>query len=107
MAKTKFTLEPSPTFKAAVKIPVPGAGFAPVEFTFKWRDRDGFKELADGMAERAPVDLLLDIACGWELEEPFDADSLTKLTDRYLGAFQAILDAYFGELTKTAHRAGN
>ena len=107
MAKVKFTLEPSPTFKAAVNIPVPGAGFVPVAFFFKHRDRDGFKELADGMAERDPINLLLDIACGWELEEPFDSINLTKLTDRYLGAFQAILDTYFGELTKTAYRAGN
>lgn len=107
MAKVKFTLEPNPTFKATVKIPVAGADFAPVEFTFKYRNREQFKELADGIVEREPVDLLLDIACGWELPEPFDAASLTKLTNNYLGAFRAVLDAYFNELTKTAHRAGN
>lgn len=107
MAKTKFTLEPNPTFKAQVKIPVAGEGFSPVEFIFKYRNREQFKEFVDGMADRQPVELLLDIACGWALDDPFDAEHLAKLNDNYLGAFQAVLDTYFNELTKTSHRAGN
>ncbi len=107
MAKVKFTLEPNPTFKALVKVPVPGVGPQAVEFTFKHRNREAFAALADGLAQREPVDLIMDIACGWDLDEPFDADSLTKLFDNYLGAFQAVLDTYFGELTKSTARLGN
>lgn len=107
MAKVKFSLDPNPTFKAAVQIPVPGEGFAPVIFTFKHRDRKDFTELAETMEARDPIELLMDIACGWELDDPFDSEHLTKMTNRYMGAFRAVLDAYFSELTKTAHRSGN
>jgi hypothetical protein len=107
MAKIKFSLEPNPTFKKEVSIPVPGEGYAPVEFIFKHRDREGFEALAARMGDITPVDFLLEIASGWNLDEPFDAEHLTKLTDRYLGAFQVIADTYFAELTKGTHRLGN
>lgn len=105
MAKTKFTLVAKPTFAAKVSIPVPGDAAEPVEFTFKHRTRDDFKTLVEGMAEREDVELLLDIASGWELDEAFDAKSLNTLIQNYPGAARAILQTYLAE--QSGARLGN
>lgn len=103
MAKSKFSLTASPTFVATAAIPVPGKGTTDVQFTFKHRDRNSFRELMDSLAEkndeRTDTDLILDIASGWELEEPFDAEHVTQMLDRYIGSGAAILDAYMREQT--------
>ena len=39
----KFTLNPAPTFKAKVDIPVPGGKVEKVEFTFRHRTREEFQ----------------------------------------------------------------
>lgn len=104
MAK-KFSLVPAPTFKATVAIQVPGGKPVDVEFTFKHRDRENFKEFVDGLEGRPDVDILMDIASGWELEDAFDEKNLEKLTSNYLGAGRAVLQAYINELT--AARAKN
>lgn len=109
--KPKFTLAVAPTFNAPVQIPVAGGGTAEINFTFKHRTRDEFKEFMEslkpaGVADgEEPVegpkdsDVLLDIASGWDLVEPFDAASLEKLVQRYMGAAQAVINAYLAELT--------
>lgn len=109
MAKVKFTLQPAPTFKAIVKIPVPGAGFTPVEFTFKYRARAAFEAFVGGLADESaqPLDVLQDIASGWALDEPFDAANLQLMMDNYMGSFRAVLDAYIAEMTKAVPRVGN
>ena len=105
MAKTKFSLSVKPTFKAKVAVPVPGQTAELVEFTFKGRTRDEFKELIDGMKDRDDVDVIMDIASGWELEEAFDAENVEILTQNYLGAARAIIEKYLSELTQA--RLGN
>lgn len=100
MAKAKLSLTLAPTFKAPVQIPVPGARPVSVEFTFKYRDRDAFKEFLDGLhASTEDVDLLLDIASGWELDEPFEKASLEKMVKTYIGSAAAVLNAYIAEST--------
>ncbi|ATQ77904.1 hypothetical protein CR152_27915 [Massilia violaceinigra] len=108
MTKTnakKFSLSVAPTFKAPVAIAIPGAGEAQIIFTFKHRTKDELKEFMESLkaadTEDGPndADVLLDIASGWDLDEPFDAASLEMLTQRYMGAAQAVIGAYFGELT--------
>lgn len=97
-AKQKFSLVANPTFTRAVEIPVAGGKPATVEFTFKHRTRDAFRELLDGMAGRDDISLLQDVACGWELSDPFDADSLNTLIQNYAGAGRAVVEAYIDEL---------
>lgn len=109
--KPKFSLAVNPTFKAPVLIPIAGGTSAEIIFTFKHRTRDEFKEFMDSLkpvevADGAePVegpkdcDVLLDIASGWDLDEPFDAASLEKLVQRYMGSAQAVINAYLSELT--------
>lgn len=103
MAKNKFTLTVSPTFDATVAIPVPGKGTADVKFTFKHRDRQAFRELMDGLSEpredRSDADLVLDIASGWDLDEPFDSENVDKMLENYIGSGSAILQAYVREQT--------
>ena len=105
MAKPKLSLTSAPTFKAKVSIPVPGKTAEQVEFTFKGRTRDAFKDFIDGLKDREDVDVILDIASGWELEDAFDKANIELLTQSYLGAARAIIEKYLAELTQA--RLGN
>ena len=99
MAKPKFNLTAAPTFKADVLITVPGGKSASVEFTFKHRTREQFREFVEGLPERDDVDVIKDIASGWELEEPFDAENIEKMAENYLGSTRAIIETYMRELS--------
>lgn len=99
MAKPKFTLNIAPTFKAPVDIQIPGGKSAVVEFTFKYRERKEFKEFMDSLPGSEDVDVLMDVASGWDLDEPFDAEHVTKMTERFMGSAQSILDVYLKEMT--------
>ena len=103
MAKLQLTA--SPTFKCNVLIPVPGKKPVPVEFNFKGRTKDEFKAFIDTIGDREDVDVILDIATGWELEEAFGRDSVELLLQNYLGSARVIIEKYIVELT--AARLGN
>lgn len=107
MAKPKFSLSVSPTFRSKVFIPVPGQSPEPVEFTFKGRTRDQFADFIESIkdGEVKDVEVIMDIASGWELEDAFDAKNIELLTQNYLGAARAIIDKYLAELTTA--RLGN
>lgn len=101
MAKPKFSLEPKPTFEASVLIPIPGARPESVKFTFKHRDRTAYREWFDSLAEggREDEDVVFEIASGWELEDPFDRESVGKLIANYIGSARAIIETYIRELS--------
>lgn len=106
MAKIKLSLTVAPTFKAIAMIPVPGGKPAPVEFTFKHRTRDEYRELMDQFGDGMPdPDAILAIASGWDLEEPFERENVEKLVQLYMGSARAIIETYVEELTKA--RRGN
>jgi hypothetical protein len=98
MAKLKLT--PDPTFKTKVAIPVPGAGTADVEFVFKHRTKDEAKAWLD-QAEDSDAESILAIATGWNLDDEFNEENITKLCQSYAGAAVAIVNAYLGELRGT------
>lgn len=104
IAKAKRSLDVSPTFKADVTIPRAGGDSFDIEFVFKHRTKAELKEFSEtdtsgaGDSEAKDSDVLLDIASGWDLDEPFDADSLEKLAQRFMGSTQAVLSVYFSEL---------
>lgn len=101
MAKAKLTLSLSPTFKSKVAIPVPGSKPVEVEFTFKGRSKSEFKELWEKMAGgqfSEDTDAIMEIASGWELEEPFDLENVLLLTETYMGAAKAIINKYLEEV---------
>lgn len=99
MAKPKFSLTLAPTFKCKVAIPVPGDKSADVEFIFKGRSREAFKEFIESLKDRDDADVVMDIASGWDLEDAFTKENVEILTGNYLGAAKAIIEAYLSELT--------
>lgn len=101
----KLALTASPTFKSPVAIPVPGKKPVPVEFIFKGRTKSEFQAFVEALRDRDDVDVILDIASGWELDDAFDKDSISKMLDSYIGAARAIIDTYLLELTSA--RLGN
>lgn len=107
MAKIKLQLTANPTFKADVAIPIAGAQPAKVQFTFKHRNKDALKEFFDGMADKDDTTLVMEMCSGWELEEPFDAENVTKLVTEYVGSAAAILETYISHSTGNAHRVKN
>lgn len=104
MAK-KINLNTIPTFSAVAHIPVPGDGTAPIKLTFKYRDREAFKEFMDVLKSSEDVEMIMDIASGWDLDDPFDKAHVEKLVAKYIGAPRAILETYISE--QTGARAKN
>ena len=45
------------------------------------------------------MDVVLDIASGWDLDEPFEKQNVELLLQNYLGAARAIIETYINELT--------
>jgi hypothetical protein len=105
MAKVKFSLTAKPTFTSVVAVPVPGEGTVDVQFTFKGRTREQMSKFHEDIKGLDNAGLIMQMASGWELEEPFDFDSVTKLTENYLGATQAIFNKYYEEVMQA--RLGN
>lgn len=102
---TKFSLTPNPTFKADVEIPVPGGKTATINFTFKHKTRDEFKAFTEGLDGRGDAEIIQDIAAGWGLDDAFNDKNIEALTQNYLGAGLAIVNAYVSELAGA--RKGN
>lgn len=94
---TKFTLAIAPTFKASVDIPVPGGRPAKIEFTFKHKTRDDFKEFIDGLQGREDLDVLQEIVSGWGLEDAFTEENLDTLVQNYPASARAITEVYISE----------
>ncbi len=101
----KLTLALAPTFKAHVQIPVPGKRAASVEFTFKARTREDFFAWLESQAGRDDVDVLMDIICGWDLEDEFSRETVSQLVQFYIGSAKAISDTYMRE--SSGARLGN
>ncbi len=97
---SRLKLQPAPTFKATVQIPVPGGKDEPVEFVFKFRNRDEIKKLIDGVDGQLWTDVILAVAENWDLSDPFTRESIDLLTTNYVGAGQAIFDTYVEQHTK-------
>lgn len=101
----KLTLTAAPTFLAKVSIPVPGAKAVPVEFKFKARTKDEFKEFVESLGESEDVDAIMEMAMGWELDDAFSKDNVDKMVQNYIGSARAILDKYLTE--NSGARLGN
>lgn len=98
MAK-KFSLIANPTFKVKVAIPVAGSKSVDIEMTFKHRTREDFKKFIEELPGREDLDVMLDVACGWDLDEPFSEENIELLTQNHAGSANAIAQAYINELT--------
>lgn len=103
----KLVLKPAPTFTKAVPVPVHGGDAVPVVFTFKHRTRDDFLAWLNEPSKegRSDVEAIMDVASGWELAEPFDAENVGVLVQNYMGAGRVVIETYINELTGA--RRGN
>lgn len=103
---TIFKLNPEPTFRASVAIPVAGGDPMNLDVEFRHKTRDEAKAWFGSFAGRSDADCLMDIVAGWHnCETAFSRESLDTLLQNYAQASGAILDAYTRELTGA--RLGN
>lgn len=121
----KFSLETKATFKAPVKVHVPGEGAAEIIFEFKARTRreldefqkelaasaQRFQELTAGEPSldaqmKAEVQQIMGLAVNWNLPAEFNEANLFTLVDKAPGAMGLVFSTYLAELTGAA-RAGN
>ena len=102
---TVFKLDPAPTFDASVDVPVHGGESVKVKFTFKHRTREQLDEFFKEVIGKTDVQTVMDICSGWELTDAFDAESVGKLCNNYMGAGYAIAQAYLAEIRQA--RLGN
>ena len=103
-----FKLNPNPTFRAKVGVPVPGGAPQEIEFEFKHRTASALNDFINDPKTRAldNEDFVLELAVGWSgIDAEFNRQSLTTLFENYHGAAFAIRDKYLSELT--AARLGN
>lgn len=100
-----FKLKAKPTFKAKVKIHVPGEEPGEIEFEFRHRTRDELKAFLAKADRRKPEDVILDLAVGWDAEGEFARGSITELVQQFHGADAAVLQRYIDELL--GQRLGN
>jgi hypothetical protein len=92
-------LNPEPTFKAAVRIPVPGGESEPVVFTFKHRTVDELKEFhASCKAGLPDFDVFRACVLGWDLVDEFNEDNIRRLLQSYHGAAREVAKTYVTEL---------
>lgn len=102
-------LQPNPTFRAEVGIPVPGQA-EPVKIwcVFAHMDRDEFRDFAapEASTARSDAESLQRILRGWEgVDAAFSAEAVAMLCKQYHGAAFAISSVFVNELTKA--RLGN
>jgi len=94
-----FKLNPNPTFKAQVLIPVPGGADGKITVLFKHKGRKALQEffasLTDEANTRTDVDALGELIADWEgVDAKYTAENLEQLLDAYPSAAMALFDAY-------------
>ena len=98
-----FKLQPNPTFKTEVSIPVPGAKPGKINIEFKHMGKKAlqafFESLQSEGEQRSDVDALGDLVAGWSgVDEKFSTENLEVFLDAYPGAAMALFDAYRAEV---------
>lgn len=99
-----FALQPKPTFKAEISIPIPGAAEGKITFEFKRLGKKALRTLFKSISEndgveREDSDVLLEIVKDWSgVDEKFSKAALETLVDSYPGAVTAIIVGYNREM---------
>lgn len=102
----KLKLKPDATFKHTVLIPVAGSQEgAAVEFDFKHRGAAEMKAFWEGLDDKQNIDVVMDIAAAWDLQEPFNRENVLIMLDNYPMSGAVVIAAYQDEIFKA--RVGN
>ena len=100
-------LDPAPTFKAKVNIPVAGSDKgADIVCEYGHMTMDEYRAFSAGADKRDDLQATLAILRGWEgPDQAFSAETVAKLLQNYPGAAFAISERFSTELLKA--RSGN
>jgi Phage tail assembly chaperone len=100
-------LKPNPTFTAELEIPLPGGEKLGVSITFKHKSKKDLAEFveAESTKKQSDEDTVMEIACGWSLEDEFTKPNLREFFDQYHAAARIVMNSYLFELTQA--KAGN
>jgi len=101
----KLSLIANPTFPAPVDIPVAGAESVKVLMTFKHRTKDDLDKFIKTVHSRDDTENFMEMVTGWELDDPFNKESVELLLQNYMGTSLATYKVYIDELVK--HKTGN
>jgi tail assembly chaperone len=94
-----FKIEAPTTFKASVKIPLPGGGETEAfEVEFKHRTRDEFAAFIESIRGKDDVDYVLESVVGWSLTDKFNRENVARLLQNYHAASRVIGATYSREL---------
>lgn len=103
-----FKLNPNPTFKASVKVSVPGGDPLPIEFEFKHKTRTGLAEWMKNQGARPDREIVPEFIVGWSGvineagdQEPWSVDSFLKLAENYPAAAVEVYAGYIAALTES------
>jgi len=102
-----FKLEPNPTFRCKIHIPVPGtAKGVPIEFEFRHKAKTTLQAYIEEAKTGEEVALLEEVIVGWSgVDAEYSRDSLALLLNNFPAAGAAILAGYVRELADA--RLGN
>jgi hypothetical protein len=103
MAKLKLVA--NPTFKAKVEIPVAGGDPVPVEFIFKHRTKTALEEFVKTRTGKSDAESFMEMVEGWELDDPFNKESVELLCDNYIGAGLETYRVYLDQLMQAPSAA--
>jgi Phage tail assembly chaperone len=101
----KFKLQPEPTFRRKVVIPLPGDGkVGEIEFIFRFRSRDALADFYKQSTEKDRITTVMGLASGWDLEDEFNEANVKRLDETFVGALEKVLEAYWEEHTKAIEK---
>ena len=103
-----FTIDPKPTFRATVPVPVPGQDApASLVLVFRHLGKKALRAWIDGAKDKKDADFLGAVVVDWDAVQDaqgqdvaFNAAAFEQLLDSYATAGDAIFNAYLRELTE-------
>lgn len=100
-----FKINPNPTFKASVEIPVPGGKSGTIKFEFRYKDVEQLLDWIARLKELGDVAAVFEIVEGWtDVDMEYSREALEKLIANYHGSALLIMEAYSAELTKSRRK---
>ena len=98
MAKMKVTLGALPNFKLPVKFTMPNGDEGKIVFTVKHRKASEIQDLYASENPISDVEMITQLATGWDLEEEFNDENVKQLVEYYPAAALALTGHYLSAL---------